>query len=282
MTMNNKSSGKIALLEKVFGPCKRRAFACLFLSGFLTTVQAESISLAVNAGTGDSNNIYATEDTYRPFAKLLSKALGSEVVAKPLLASLVKSSINGNRYPLLLVHTHDAAEAIKSKQYVAVGYSLNVVDNRVLVIARSDSTAKTLQDLAGRCVVTTDPFATATAAAILKREKVFDKLQSFKHVREGQSLEFYLKTRSCEIAILRSTAIAKQLEAAGNKQIYSSPQYPVFVLLADKKLGDVTIEKLRKLVVDFQADPNSNFIKETGVVTFVTDEDGAIELLNMY
>jgi hypothetical protein len=258
------------------------AFLFLALLTGTSHAQAPALSLAVNAGNGDSNNIYTTQDTYRPFATLLSKALNAPVEAKPLLASLVKSSINGSRYPLLLVHTNDAAEAIRSKRYEAIGFSQDLGSNRILFFARKGSTANKLTDIAQRCVVATDPFAAATAVAILKKEKLYDKLQSYKFVREGEALEFHLKTNFCEIAVLRSEAVAQKLTAAGHKQIYRSAEYPVFVLLADKKLGEAAIEKLRKLVVEFQPDPNSAFMKETGIVTFNTDQASAVELISLY
>jgi hypothetical protein len=265
-----------------FGACKCSIFLFVGLLAGASSVQAQALSLAVNAGNGNSNNIYTTQDTYRPFAALLGKALNAPVEAKPLLASLVKSSINGNRYPLLLVHTNDAAEAIRSKRYEAIGFSQDLGSNRILFFARKGSTAKNIADIAQRCVVATDPFAAATAVAILKKEKLYDKVLSYKFVREGEALSFYLDTNFCEIAVLRSEAVAQTLTAAGHKQIYKSAEYPVFVLLADKKLGDAAIEKLRKLVVEFQPDANSAFMKETGIVTFNTDQASAVELIGLY
>lgn len=278
----SKLFSRITALAALAGVCRRRGVILLALAGFALAAQAQTISLAVNAGNGDSNTLYDTQDTYRPFADLLGKALNAKVEAKPLLASLVKSSINGNRYPLLLVHTNDAAEAIKSKRYEAIGFSQDLGDNHILFFARKGSTAKTLADVAGRCVAATDPFATATAEAILKKEKLFNKLLSFKYVRESDALEFHLKTKFCEIGVLRSTAMAQKLIAAGHKQIYRSAEFPVFVLLADKKLGASAIEKLRKLVVEFQPDADSAFMKETGIVTFNTNDDGALQLISMY
>jgi len=76
--------------------------------------------------------------------------------------------------------------------------------------------------------------------------------------------------------------MAQKLIAAGHKQIYRSAEFPVFVLLADKKLGASAIEKLRKLVVEFQPDADSAFMKETGIVTFNTNDDGALQLISMY
>jgi hypothetical protein len=262
--------------------CRRSVLILLGLASVALTAQAETISLAVNAGNGDSNTLYVTQDTYRPFADLLGRALNAKVEAKPLLASLVKSSINGNRYPLLLVHTNDAAEAIKSKRYEAIGFSTDIGDNRILFFARKGSDAKTLADVAGRCVAATDPFAAATAEVIMKKEKLFDKLLSYKYVRESEALEFNLKTKFCEIGVLRSAAIAQKMIAAGHTQIYRSAEFPVFVLLADKKLGAPVIEKLRKLVVEFQPDADSAFMKETGIVTFITNDDNALALINLY
>jgi hypothetical protein len=258
-------------------------FLLLSLSSVALHAHAEPIALAVNAGTGDSKNLYAAEDTYRVFAKLLGKALNADVVAKPLLASLVGSSIAGNRYPLLLVHTNDAAEAIKSKRYVAIAFSQNIADSRVLFFARKGSTATKLADIEGRCVVATDPFAAATGVAILKKEKIFGKVSSYKYIRESDALDFYLRTKSCEIAILRSDAIARKLSAAGNKLIHKSPEYPVYVLLADQKFGDAVFGKMRKMVIEeFQPDPESQFMKETGIVTFLTDQNSAVDLIELY
>ncbi|MES2537768.1 MAG: PhnD/SsuA/transferrin family substrate-binding protein [Pseudomonadota bacterium] len=262
--------------------CTWSAILLLVLSAGELHAQGRTISLAVNAGSGDSNNIYNTQDIYHPFASMLSKALNVRVEAKPLLASLVKSSIYGNRYPLLLVHTNDAAEAIKSKRYKVIGFSQDLGNNRILFFARKGSTATKLADIAGRCVVATDSFAAATAVAIMKKKNLFDNLRSYTFVREGDALEFHLKTNFCEIAILRSDAGAQKLVAAGHRQIHASAEFPVFVLLADKKLGQGAIEKLRKLMVEFQPDANSAFMKETGIVTFDTDQADALELFNLY
>ncbi len=280
--MNRLLSLMIAL--PTIASAGRRTTLLLFVAaGVGLQAHAETtISLAVNAGTGDSSTLYSTQDTYRPFATILGKALGAKVEAKPLLASLVKSSIAGNLYPLLLVHTNDAPEAIKSKRYEAIGFSQDLKDNRILFFARNGSSAKSLADVAGRCVVATDPFAMATGEAILKKEKLLDKVKSYKYVRESDALEFYLTTKFCEIGVLRSGAIAGKLILAGHKPIYRSPDYPIFVLLADKKLGRAAIEKLRKLVVEFQPEPDSLFLKETGIVVFDTNQDSALELIDMY
>lgn len=260
----------------------RAAIAMLVFAGAAPNVTAQTISLAVNAGTGDAIKLFDTQETYRPFATLLSKALDAKVEAKPLLASVVKSAINGSQYPLLLVHTSDAAEAIKTKRYEAVGFSQDLGSNHIYFFTRNDSPIKSLADLPGRCVVASDPFASATAEALLKKQKIFGKLLSYKYVREGEALEYHLQTKFCEVAVFRSDAIAQKLKAAGNKQIYKTPDYPVYVLLASKKLGNTVIDKLRKLVVEFQPDPDSAFMKETGIVTFITDQDSAVELINLY
>lgn len=280
--MKNLTQVREPLIKRM--PGFNRYLVAGFLSAAVMSVplHAQTISLAVNAGSGNANTIYNTQDTYRPFATMLGKALDAKVEAKPLLASLVKSSINGKQYPVLLVHTSDAAEAIKSRRYEAIGFSQDLGNNHLYFFARSDSTAKSLADLAGRCVVASDPFAIATGEAILKKERLFDKVLSYKPVRESDALEYHLQTKFCEIAVFRSDAIAQKMKAAGHKQIHKTADFPVYVLLADKKLGDARIEQLRKLVVEFQPDPSSAFMKETGIVTFITNQDSALELMNLY
>jgi ABC-type phosphate/phosphonate transport system substrate-binding protein len=245
-------------------------------------VQAQTTSLAVNAGTGNASTIYNMQDTYRPFASLLGKALSSKIEVKPLLASLVKSAINGNQYPLLLVYTSDAAEAIKSKRYEVIGFSQDLGDNHIYFFARNDSSAKTLADAAGRCVVAADPFAIATGEAILKKENLFSKVLAYKYVRESDALESYLQTKSCEIAVFRSDTMAQKLKAAGHKQIYKTAEFPVYALLVDKKIGAATIKKMRKMIVEFESEPTSAFMKETGIVTFITNQESAVELISLY
>lgn len=264
------------------GKVNRLLLLILAMLLFCGSVQAQVISLAVSAGAGNSSTIYNTQDTYRPFASLLGKALEAKVEAKPLLASSIKSSINGSQYPLLLVYTSDAAEALRSKRYEAIGFSQDLGNNHIYFFARADSSAKRLADVGGRCVVASDPFAIATGEAILKKEKLLEKVLSYKPVRESEALEFHLQTKFCEIAVFRSDTIAQKLAAAGHRQIHKTADFPVYVLLADKKLGAAKIDQLRRLVVEFQPDPTSAFMKETGIVTFITNQDSALELINLY
>ena len=144
------------------GKVNRLLLPILAMLLFCGPVQAQVISLAVSAGAGNSSTIYNTQDTYRPFASMLGKALEAKVEAKPLLASSIKSSINGSQYPLLLVYTSDAAEALRSKRYEAIGFSQDLGNNHIYFFARADSSAKRLADVGGRCVVASDPFAIAT------------------------------------------------------------------------------------------------------------------------
>lgn len=281
--MTNSIVKKAGLTKPMAGFNKiGRLLMCLATVTIMAPVHGQTLSLAVNAGSGNASTIYDTQDTYRPFANLLGKALEAKVEAKPLLASLVKSAINGKQHPLLLVFTSDAAEAIKSKRYEAIGFSQDLGNNHLYFFARSDSTAKKLADVAGRCVVASGPFAIATGEAILRKEKLLDRVLSYKPVRESEALEYHLQTKFCEIAVFRSDAIAQKMLAAGHKEIHKTAEFPVYVLLADKKLGDAKIERLRKMVVEFQPDPSSEFMKETGIVTFITNQDSAVDLINLY
>lgn len=270
----------------LFARARRSALSFSFFAAAslasMSSAHAASIALGVNAGHGESATLYASQETYKPFADQLSRALNVKVDSKPLLASLVKMAVKGDQYPLLLVHTHDAAEAIRSGKYEVIGFSQDLGSNHIQFFARKDSTAKSLADVAGRCVVVADPLARAVVEVVLKNENLIGKLQAFKYVREVEALELHLKSNFCEIAALRSDAIAQKLQTAGYQQIYRSKEVPVYVLLADKRLGNGSLEKLRKLVVEFQPEPNSAFMKETGIVSFVSSLDSAMQLISQF
>src|SRR5688572_3096629 len=112
---------------------------------------AETMKWGVNAAVGNATVLYETQENYKVLVDKIASDTKIQLETLPLYSSLVKTALEKSNYPFYLVHTSEAAAFVKEKKFTLVALSNDLDSNRIAVLAKKDSTAKSLSDLAGKC-----------------------------------------------------------------------------------------------------------------------------------
>lgn len=243
---------------------------------------AQSMRWGVNAAVGSATALVEVRENYKSAVEKIFKETGMQLETRPLYSSLVTTSLKNRTYPLLLVHTNDAAPFLVDKSYILLALSDDVEGNRISFVGKKDLGVKSLGDLAGQCVVSTGTFGTAITQIILTQAGVREKLKRFHYVRDGDAVQYFLNNNFCDIGVTRSASLVRKLEKDGGKLVYRSDPYPVYAVVASADLSPALVEKLKKSLFAFKPDPESDFTRATKIRGFVEPDGNTEKLIGMF
>lgn len=236
----------------------------------------------VNAAVGSATALVEVRESYQTITDAVMKNSGVRLETFPLYSSFVKTALQNSTYPIMLIHTHDAAKAVRSGQFVLIALSDDSEGNRVTFLTKKDAPFQKLSELAGKCVVSTGSFGTAAAEYLLKKEGIRDQLKEFRYVRDADAVPFFLDNQFCDVGATRSAGQIKKWQDAGGKILFQSEPYPVYAVIAKADLPSDLTNRLRKSLVAFKPEPDSVFAKRTKIVGFRPADEQAQAVLAVF
>lgn len=238
----------------------------------------EAIRWGVNAAAGSSVSLFNTQDDYRQLMEKVQRDTGAVQSVMPIFNSMVAGSLERGSHPVFLVHTHAAAPYLADKRYTLVAVSADADGDRIAFLAKKESSAKTLADAAGKCVVAAGSLGAAAADLLLAQVGVRDKVKEFRAVRDEEAVPFFLNNGFCEIGATRSAAEAAKWEAQGGRVFHRSERLPVYTVIASTRLQADFIRKLQASLLSYRPGIESAFVRSTRIEGFLAP-DAKVESL---
>jgi ABC-type phosphate/phosphonate transport system substrate-binding protein len=252
-------------------------------TGFgIEDARTEAIKWGVTSASGNIAALHEIRKSYKEIVDAVEQAVGLRLDTVPLYSSRVAMALGSGVYPLLLVHTNHAARAVREKNYTLVALTSDTRDNRVSFLARKDASIGTLADLKHKCVVSTGSLCTAIARHVLAGADLLDRLDAFRHVRDSEAVPFFLANQYCDVGVTCSAALVDSLERSGATLIHQTEPYPVYALLAASHIDPQMVTMLRDAFVSFRHQPDSTFVRATGIRAFVAPDASTGTLLDMF
>ncbi len=203
--------------------------------------------VGVSSGLGDTASMLDAREDFAPVVQLLGEKAGLEVLAIP--PTQVAGTIAAGRCDVMLVLTSDAWRAQNDAGWRVIALSDDTAGNVVSLHARKGLPAKTPADLKGRKIAVNGTFARDVLGALLRQSGIEKQVAELRETRDPQALVYFLQNGFADVAATREPAVAAALEQAGAGAFFKTDKIPVYALIANPKLPQERLERLRKAVI---------------------------------
>jgi hypothetical protein len=200
--------------------------------------------VGVSSGLGDTASMLDAREDFAPVVQLLGEKNALEVLAIP--PTQVAGTIAAGRCDVMLVLTSDAWRAQNDAGWRVIALSDDTAGNVVSLHARKGLPAKTPADLKGRKIAVNGTFARDVLGALLRQSGIEKQVAE---LRDPQALVYFLQNGFADVAATREPAVAAALEQAGAGAFFKTDKIPVYALIANPKLPQERLERLRKAVI---------------------------------
>ena len=223
--------------------------------------------------------------TYQPLREYIEEKSGQpvSVVTAPDYRTFIERTQRGE-YQFVITAPHLARFAQMDAGYIPIMRLTREL--RAIVVVRVDSTIHTLSELRNKRVSTPDATAILTMLGIqLLRDTDLEPgknvtLQAYPSVN---SSALAVLSGDADAAVTAQTALNQMSDEvrAGLRTISTSKSIPHMIYLASSKVPPTEVERITKILLDFQADKtrSKQFFERTGFLGYV--QPTAAELKNL-
>lgn len=252
----------------------RGAFLLLALAaGAGALAQKDSrITLAIHEGGSAEPDYAEAKFRFEDFAALVGKTLDARVtlvVARN--RDRLKESLKDRAYQLLLARPNDLpAEAVRDFGYQLVATARE--PSQAWFVVMQDSPLRSLADLKGRTLVTSEPHSNAwrAAHAMLRDHKIGLRRDSVKSMRDQAAIGWAVQGAIFEVGVIDSvSAVARGWEGNGGRVIARSRDLPNMPFIASPELSSAQVARLRAALIGLDtSEAGRALLKRTGLGAF--------------
>ena len=252
----------------------RGAFLLLALAaGAGALAQKDSrITLAIHEGAAAEADYAETKFRFEDFAALLEKTLDARVtVVVARNRDRLKESLKARNYQLLLARPNDLpAEAVRDFGYQLIATARE--PSQAWFVVMRDSPLRSLADLKGRTIVTSEPQSNTwrVAHAMLRDHKIGVRRENVKSMRDQAAIGWAVQGAIFEVGVIDSvSAVARSWENNGGRVIARSRDLPNMPFIASPDLSGAQVARLRAALIALDSsDPGRALLKKTGLGAF--------------
>ena len=244
---------------------------------------ADKLVLAVSEGTSGGQDAVFVQAKFEGLAQAISKALGVPVqvlVAREF--ERLEQGMKDKRFDLVIARPSDyPARGIRD-----YGYSLVATakpDGQCLFIARKGTAPfKSLKEISGKRISLPEEtsYMARLCRAELREQGINVQTEQIKFHREQGAVAYAVENSFADIGGVASySGVAKSWEKKG-VIVWRSRAQPYQPLVAGPDVTPAQVQKMRKLLDEISADPNSPMLKRLEIKGFDTAKnDRLLDLL---
>jgi len=222
------------------------SLALLVCSLLVSAASAAEIRFGINAEVSYKESEAEVKRRYGPFLDELGRVSGHKFVFFPVYSDRVEQAVAGQKYDLLLIHTHLALKAVREHKFQVLGFTDDRKNNQVYFFVRPDSAIKTLAGI-GSCAMGVpgmQSWATATARSTLKGAAIaIPRLES---TRYQEAVPFMLDLNKACVGITRSKSLVDDFVTQKKVRVlHVTPPQPLNALIASATVPAAVVEDIR-------------------------------------
>jgi len=252
----------------------RAAFLLLALvAGAGALAQKDSrLTLAIHEGGSAEPDYAEAKFRFEDFAALIEKTLDVRVtVVVARNRDRLKESLKARTYQFLLARPNDLpAQAVRDFGYQLIATARE--PSQAWFVVMQDSPLRSLADLKGRTLVTSEPQSNAwrVAHAMLRDHKVGLRRESVKSMRDQAAIGWAVQGAIFEVGVIDSvSAVARSWERSGGRIIARSRDLPNMPFIASPDLSSAQVARLRAALIGLDSsDGGRALLKRTGLSAF--------------
>ena len=222
-----------------------KGFITLLALFFTLPVLAEKPGLTLGSVAMDIPAVMYKRLT--PLTKYLSKELGMPVSLKlsPNMGAAIKAAANDQvdlayLTPVAYLKAHEKGGV----QLIAKTVTKGKASFQLMMVVRDDSPYKTAQDLIGKSFAFGDKRALLQRAAVVGSGVKLEQFSEYRFLGHYDNIARGVMSKDFDAGVLKDT-MAFKWKDKGLRIIHSSPDLPPYNIVASKKIGKNTLEKLK-------------------------------------